>query len=74
VFLIFIDFRVFLVIVVCHLDWEWTLHESFILGSNLSRSGSIYDIGIVAATNQEGAESNSKIKTVTSLPVENVCW
>jgi hypothetical protein len=73
VFLIFIDFRVFLVIVVCHLDWEWTLHESFVLGSNFSWSGSIYDIGIVAATNQEGAESNSKIKTVTSLPVENVC-
>jgi hypothetical protein len=71
-FLIFIDFRIFLVIIVGHFNGEGALHESFILGGDFSGGSSINHISVIAAANQERAEGNSKIKTVTSLPVEHI--
>ena len=72
-FLIFVEFGVFLVIIVGHLDGEGALHESFVLGGDLSGRSAVDDVGVIAAADQERAEGDGEVKTVACLPLEDVC-
>ena len=73
-FLIFVNLRVLLIFVIRHFDGEGAIHQCFILGCDFSWSGSIDDVGVIAASNKKRAESNSEVKTVTSLPIEYISW
>lgn len=51
-FLIFIYFRIFLVFVIRHFNWERTFHQTFIFCCYILRCSTIYTISIITATNK----------------------
>jgi len=74
VFFVFVDLRIFLIVVIRHINWERALHEGFIFSCDFTWGSAIDTISIITTTNKKRTKDDSKIKAITSLPIKDVSW
>lgn len=63
---------VILIFFIVDFKWEWALHKTFISCCDILWGGSDDNIGIITSSKQKRAKGDWKIKTITSLPVQDI--